>query len=394
MRRRVDQDTGRFGLRFSPSPHSNFITSLIYTNLDRSLKESIGEFDVFGQGKQKGIQGEAQYIFNGDTIDVISGVSAYLFDAHSLANFLSQDGRIVDEGVSDRNSTIEQYTYYLYNYLPIGKRARLTIAASYDHFDHQRRKIEEFSPKAGFEWNILPSLLFRVAAFQTVRPALVASQTIQPTQIAGFNQFYDDRNGTPSRLYGFGVDARIAEGLYTGAEISRRILDSPASSFPDRPFEVADQREDNYRGYLYMAISTNWALSMKIDANLFNSSNEAADPPLEVDTLSVPLSLLYFDERGFFGNLGVTYVNQDVVRRKRTMTASAAEGDENFAVVDVGFGYRLPQRRGLIGVEVRNILDHKLKFQDDSFREIGRNEPRGARYVPERTFLARATLNY
>jgi hypothetical protein len=143
-----------------------------------------------------------------------------------------------------------------------------------------------------------------------------------------------------------------------------------------------------------MAINNNLAVSMEIEANRFNSSNEDADPPLEVDTLRVPLSLLYFDERGFFGTLGVTYVNQDVVRSKRTMTASAAEGDENFAVVDIGFGYRLPQRRGLIGVEVRNILDHKLKFQDDSFREIGRNEPRGSRYIPERTFLARATLNY
>jgi ferric-dicitrate binding protein FerR (iron transport regulator) len=199
MRRRVDQDTARFGLRLSPSPHSHFITSLIYTNLDRSLKESIcrsracgllsssstgGQFDGFAQGKQKGMQGEAQYIFNGENIDVIPGVSAYTFDAHSLANVLSQDGRVLAEAVSDRNSTIEHYTYYLYNYLPVWKQARFTIAASYDNFDQQRRKIEKFSPKIGLEWNILPSLLFRVAAFQTVRPALVASQTIQPTQIA------------------------------------------------------------------------------------------------------------------------------------------------------------------------------------------------------------------
>jgi hypothetical protein len=147
-----------------------------------------------------------------------------------------------------------------------------------------------------------------------------------------------------------------------------------------------------------MAINTNWALSMEIEANAFNSSNESppprADPPLEVDTLSVPLSLLYFDERGFFGSLGVTYVNQDVVRSKSTRAAPQAEGDESFAVVDVGFGYRLPQRRGLIGVEVRNILDHKLRFQDDSFRELGRDETRGSRYIPERSFLARATFNF
>ena len=36
-RRRVDQSTGRLGLRFSPAPHSHFITSLIYTNLRSKL---------------------------------------------------------------------------------------------------------------------------------------------------------------------------------------------------------------------------------------------------------------------------------------------------------------------------------------------------------------------
>ena len=86
-----------------------------------------------------------------------------------------------------------------------------------------------------------------------------------------------------------------------------------------------------------MAVNKNWALSMEVQANRFRSSNEApdADPPLKVETLSMPLSLLYFDERGFFGSLGVTYVNQDVVRSKRTRTPSEAEGDESFAVVDI-----------------------------------------------------------
>jgi Flp pilus assembly protein TadD len=397
MRRRVDQSTGRLGLRFSPAAHSHFITSLIYTNLDRSLKESFPEFDIFGfgQGKQKGIQGEAQYIFNGDSIDVIPGASAYSVDAHSLVKLFS-DGNVAAERVSDRNSTIDHYSYYLYNYIPIGDDARFTIGASYDFFKHQKRNIEEFNPKIGFEWNIHPSLLFRAAAFQTVRPALVTSQTIQPTQIAGFNQFYDDRNGMPSRLYGLGVDVRIADGVYTGAEIARRNLDSPVSGNAELPFEVADQREDNYRVYLYLTMSNNWALSMEIEANRFSSSNEAppADFPLEVETLSVPLSLLYFDERGLFGSLGLTYVNQDVVRSRGPMASKRSEGDESFAVVDIGFGYRLPERRGLIGFEVMNILDEKLRFQDDSFREIGRNEPRGSRYIPERTFLARATLNF
>jgi hypothetical protein len=335
-----------------------------------------------------------QYIFSGDIINIISGIGAYNFDTHAFIKAFREGDPIAQEVIVDRNSTQKHYGYYLYNYIPIGNDARLTIGASYDDFQHQRRDVEEFNPKVGLEWNILQGLLFRVAAFQTVKPALVASQTIQPTQVAGFNQFYDDRNGTQSRLYGLGVDARIAEGLYTGAEISRRDLDTPPIGITEVPFVLADQREDNYRGYVYMTINENWALGMEMEADIFNSSNERREPPLEVKTLSVPISLSYFDKRGFFGSLSGRYVRQDVVRSKETTMVSRAEGEESFAVVDIGLGYRLPERRGVVGFEITNILDEKFRFQDDSFRELGRGEPRGSRYIPERTFLTRVTLNF
>lgn len=391
-RRRFDQDTARLGLRFSPAPHSHFITSLIYTNLDRSAKGRIDGSDIFAHGKQDGFQGEAQYIFNGRSVDVVPGVSAYNFDAHAVNKVVSETG--VTNRVIDRSSTIEHYTYYLYNYIPIGDKARITVAASYDDFEHQLRKTQEFSPKLGLEWNILPHLAVRLAALQTVRPALVASQTIQPTQVAGFNQFFDDRNGAPSRLYGAGVDARVARGLYLGAEVTRRDIDSPAFANAEEPFKVADQSEDSYRGYLYATLNENWAFAAEIEASRFDSSNERADPPLEVRSLRLPFSLLYFDQNGIFGTLGVSYVNQDVVRSKSTDTSSGAEGDGSFAVVDVGVGYRLPQRRGLIALDVTNLLDQKFRYQDDSFREIGRNEPRASRYIPERAVLARAAFNF
>ena len=163
-RRRADQTTGRLGLQYSPAPHSDFLTSLIYTNLERSIKDNIGGIDYFGPAKQDGIQGEAQYIFSGDIIDIIPGVSVYSFDAH---NFIKgfQDGNLVGELVFDRNSTLEHYNYYLYNHILVGNDARFTIGASYDYFKHQKKMWQEFDPKIGLEWSILEGLLFRFAAF-------------------------------------------------------------------------------------------------------------------------------------------------------------------------------------------------------------------------------------
>ena len=37
-------------------------------------------------------------------------------------------------------------------------------------------------------------------------------------------------------------------------------------------------------------------------------------------------------------------------------------------LVDVGLGYRLPKRLGIMSLGVRNLLDEEFRFQDDSFR--------------------------
>jgi outer membrane receptor protein involved in Fe transport len=43
-------------------------------------------------------------------------------------------------------------------------------------------------------------------------------------------------------------------------------------------------------------------------------------------------------------------------------------GRSSFAVFDVGVGYRLPGRRGIVEVGVRNLTDRKFLFQDVDLR--------------------------
>ena len=51
-------------------------------------------------------------------------------------------------------------------------------------------------PKVGLQWNITDNLRLRLAWFENVKSALAANQTLEPTQVAGFNQLFDDINGT------------------------------------------------------------------------------------------------------------------------------------------------------------------------------------------------------
>ena len=57
-------------------------------------------------------------------------------------------------------------------------------------------KVQKVNPKFGVQWNITDDLVLRGAVFRTVKPALVNNQTLEPTQVAGFNQLFDDPNGS------------------------------------------------------------------------------------------------------------------------------------------------------------------------------------------------------
>jgi outer membrane receptor protein involved in Fe transport len=75
------------------------------------------------------------------------------------------------------------------------------------------------------------------------------------------------------------------------------------------------------------------------------------------------------------------------------------DGNDSFFVADAAVGYRLPHRRGLIGLEARNIFDTRLKYHDESFRDFrdafsDAAQPVASRFIPERTVLARITVGF
>lgn len=67
------------------------------------------------------------------------------------------------------------------------------------------------------------------------------------------------------------------------------------------------------------------------------------------------------------------------------------EGTENFFLLDAALGYRLPNRRGILSIEAKNILDEAFAFRNINFFT---SEPMNPRFVPTRTIFARLTLNF
>lgn len=59
-------------------------------------------------------------------------------------------------------------------------------------------------------------------------------------------------------------------------------------------------------------------------------------------------------------------------------------GEEDFWVVDLAIGYRLPKRYGFITVGATNITDRGFQYQETDLQN--------PRVIPDRVFFARLTV--
>jgi len=283
-----------------------------------------------------------------------------------------------------------------YGYLNLMTSDNLTwtLGASYDRYEDDTLSENSFNPKLGVQWDISPELRLRGAALKVMKPDLVNNRTLEPTQVAGFNQFFDDVNGTKSELFAGGLDWRPHREVAAGWESSWRTLDEPIFDFVNGAWIFEERQEELHRLHLYWTPDDKVAVRSELVYDRYTSDNGIAtdfdDLPLEVRTFSVPVSLNYFSPSGFFGGLSITYVDQEV---ERFEFSSGASGEDNFIVTDLAVGYRLGKRRGVVSLAVKNLFDTDLKYQDDSYREF-RDEPSVGPYFPERTYMARFALSF
>ncbi len=85
----------------------------------------------------------------------------------------------------------------------------------------------KFSPKLGVTWRPWATTTVRAAGYQRLSPALGRLQTLEPTQVAGFNQFFRVPGGTWTTAYGVGIDQTIGSRMFAGISYLHRNMDIP-----------------------------------------------------------------------------------------------------------------------------------------------------------------------
>jgi tetratricopeptide (TPR) repeat protein len=376
-RERIESFTSRIGGRHSFSPDSIILGSFIFQ--DRNTKTSSPPLDA--KVPQNAASIELQHLFRHRYFTVTTGVGYSDIDDELRLRFGPMS-------FPDINQDVQHLNLYTYANLNVLKNATFTFGGSFDYLEGARAVVPggdktQFNPKFGITWNLLPSTSVRGSVSRTLRRTLITDQTLEPTQVAGFNQFFDDIDGTEAWRYGGAIDHKFTKNLFGGVEFARRDLKIPLIN----PFTLTSRKLDGDEelGRAYLFWTPHPWLALRTEYIFERSKNDPSLPaigePKKSNTHRVPLGVNFFHPSGIGTSLTVTYHHQIGDFLRPTGFDSA---DNEFWTVDAAIHYRLPKRYGFISLGAANLFDKKFKFFDSD-----RDNPREQ---PDRMFFLRVTL--
>jgi tetratricopeptide (TPR) repeat protein len=367
----IESTVTRLGLRQIVSPRSQVIASFYIGNRDTSYDDSavspgLGLTSTFRfLSRTDSWTGEVRYLFSSSRWRATAGFGRFESDRereNATRIQLPFPPFLITNAVQFSDDA-DQTNGYLYASVDFSKQLTLTLGASADSFSGESFERKQFNPKAGLTWSPTPSTTFRVASFRTLHRAVVSNQTIEPTQVAGFNQLFGDTEGSDAWRYGLAWDQKLSGPLSGGAEYSWRNLKVPVQiGFPPQArIERTDREEQLGRSYVYWTPQDSLALSLEYVFEKFYRDFGSAENILMLRTHRVPIGVRYFSQQGWWVNLSGTHISQNGVFSN---IAFATTGDDQFWVFDAGVGYRLPKRLGRVSLQIKNLFDEEFRFQD------------------------------
>jgi tetratricopeptide (TPR) repeat protein len=406
---RKNDDVGRFRLggHYSFSPSAEMIASFIYNQSDEEQTNTPLYFVHRNIDEQaEGYNAELQYLLRKTSFNVITG-AGYMdgdldekrsthYDSDRWYEFI---GGVLPPGTplppppSDEQTEITSDMHhgnaYVYSHFQVLEGLNLTGGLSYDDFDNELVDVNQFNPKLGMTWRPFSRTTFRWAVFRVLTRTLLNDQTVEPTQVAGFNQFYRDIPGADIWTYGAAVDQKVTSDVYGGIEYFLRDLEIPYEVELLGQTQVQDTNWEERigRGYLYWAphpwiVGTTEYILEDWDRGSELGGREAIRT---LTTHRFGLGANFFHPNGIFARLKATYTDQEGEFWNEGLMSTRNESD-NFWVFDAAVGFRFPNRYGMFTLEVKNLFDEEIKFQD--------TDPANPTIYPERLALVRLTLSF
>jgi hypothetical protein len=343
----------------------------------------------------KAYNAEGQYLLQYSRFSVLLGGGHYeqesKIETSSTYKYLDYPDFVIDPDIQLYEQDTRHSNLYLYSTISANPSLKGTVGLSADSFKKEKLKIDQLNPKLGISWQVLSQITLRAGALRTLKRSLVTNQTIEPTQVSGFNQFYDDPLATDAKRYGVGIDCSLTSNWFVGAEVTYSDLSVPILNSSTGDYLEEDWDEKIHRFYLCWLPTDQLAVS--IDYRYEYTSRKPLNYdslPIELHTHYLPVGVGYFHRSGLHAKIRGQYISQKVVEYVSFSPLTETQSDD-FIIFDASIGYRFPGRMGSFSISATNLFDTDFSFLDGNYAYGTAESP----YIRlERQVLAKVTLSF
>jgi len=282
-------------------------------------------------------------------------------------------------GSTDRYSA--GYAYWTVSPLPA---LDITAGLTYAKLDVELRadNLSGWYSKLAASYQLNDSASFHVTYYESLKRPFSLDQTLEPTQVGGFNQFNDDIDGLESDNYAAGVNFDAGGGHHFGVDVLQRKADIPILSIFGQT-TPAEAKDNNAHIFWNWAINP-WAVSLAYGYEDSKQTAESTKEQNRLITQSLPLQLKWIHPMGLSVAVGATYFHQRAELLEQNTLATYTP-TTNFTLLNVATSYDFWQHRVELELRCDNIFDKEFRYASTSVYDP---TPRISPFVPERTYSA------
>ncbi len=338
---------------------------------------------------QRTLRGSLQHIFQSESFNLVTG-GQYLYsrgdgDEESviLEDSLDYFTGLDRERNSEAGFNSDSYSLYSYSTVHLSEYADFNAGLNFTEiqlpgydvlapFVDGERSEHKLLPKIGLTLYPEEHTIIRSAYFQTLGISNVSDiGTIEPTLVGSFNQVFGDLPGAKAENFGIGIDRKDPSNIYYGAQYIYRDIDRmgltteslftfDADTLADTQSFVTSEAPESeiehiFNTYFYALLSDSSSATFDYERIML----EAGDIDETNETDRVRARLNYFSPQRWFAFGQASFYNQYLKN-----VDGYTDGSNDFWLIDIGLGYRLPKRHGAVQFVLKNLLDQDFEFAD------------------------------